>query len=64
MELTIYPKRCRMNIRRIVSAIGTGEETAYAMILMTAALMDLHPDDPKVAEIILDDCDLYAEQAN
>lgn len=53
--LMIYPEQCHENIRRIVRAVGTSPETAYAMMLMTATLMDLHPDDGKVAEMILDD---------
>ena len=44
-ELLSYPKICRKNIRRIESAVGASPETAYAMMLMTALLMDLHPED-------------------
>ena len=51
-----YPEPCRKNIDEITGNVKTDEETAYAMILLTAALMDLCPADPKVAEIILDDC--------
>ena len=52
----MYPKQCRKNIHRIVSEIGASEETAYAMMLMTATLMDLRPEDEEVARIILHDC--------
>ena len=31
-------------------------ETAYAMMLMTAALMDMNPDDDEVVHLILQDC--------
>lgn len=55
-QMIIYPKLYRKNISRIVNATGAAVETAYAMMLMTATLMDLRPDDPKVAQIILDDC--------
>lgn len=57
MDQTIlYPKRCRKNIRRLVSEVGMGIETAYAMMLMTAVLMDLRPEDDAVAHMILQDC--------
>ena len=57
MDVTImYPKNCRNSIRRIVSEVGASVETAYAMLLVTAALMDLRPDDDDVLHIILQDC--------
>ena len=52
----MYPKRCRKNIHRIVSEVGASEETAYAMMLMTATLMDLNPEDDEVLHLILQDC--------
>lgn len=51
-----YPRHVQENIRTILAKVPTDAETALAMILMTATLMDLRPEDPKVAEIILDDC--------
>lgn len=59
----IYPKPCRKNILRIMGSVGVSAETAYAMMLMTAALMDLHPEDDQVAEMILEDCGLSPECA-
>ena len=57
MDPTImYPKRCRNGIRRLVDEVGMSIETAYAMMLMTATLMDLSPDDDEVVHIILQDC--------
>jgi len=57
MDKTIlYPKHCRKNIQRLVSEIGMSVETAYAMMLMTATLMDLNPGDDEVAHMILQDC--------
>ena len=50
---TMYPKPCRKNIKRLISAVGMSVETAYAMMLMTAALMDLRPEDDDVADMIL-----------
>ena len=52
----MYPKACRKNILLLMNEIGTGPETAYAMLLMTAMLMDLRPEDDEVTEIILKDC--------
>ena len=51
-----YPEQCRENLETLMSNVKTDANTAYAMILMTATLMDLRPSDPKVVEIILDDC--------
>lgn len=31
-------------------------EIAYAQMLMTALLMDLHPEDEEVVHMILEDC--------
>jgi len=59
----MFPYRCRKNIDRIVSAIGASPETAYAMMLLTATLMDLHPGDDAVADIILEDCGISPECA-
>ena len=58
-----YPRSCRKNILRLITAIGTNAETAYAMMLMTAAMTDLPPDDDRVASIILSDCGLPTECA-
>lgn len=52
----MYPRKCRKNIHTIVNEIGASEETAYAMMLMTATLMDLRPEDDEVLHIILQDC--------
>ena len=48
---------------RITNAIGVSPETAYAMMLMTATLMDLHPEDREVADMILEDCGISPECA-
>jgi len=56
MRMTMYPKRYRKNIETLVENVGMSIETAYAMMLMTAALMDLQPDDEQVVHIILQDC--------
>ena len=62
MDVAImYPKNCRRSIHRIMDEVGAGPETAYAMMLMTAALMDLHPEDEKVLNIILQDCGVEVE---
>ena len=59
----MYPKKCRPSIRRIMNAVGAAPETAYAMMLMTAALMDLHPEDERVADMILEDCGISPDAA-
>ena len=51
-----YPERCRRNILALMEKLHTDAETAYAMMLMTAALMDLRTDDSEVTEMILKDC--------
>lgn len=57
MDATImYPKKCRASIRKISEETGICIETAYAMMLMTAALMDLRPEDDEVVNLILKDC--------
>ena len=59
----MYPRTCRKSIRRLVDSIGMSVETAYAMMLMTAALMDLNPGDDEVADMILEDCGVSPESA-
>jgi len=62
-SLVIYPKECRKSIKRIVSESGMSVETAYAMMLLTAALMDLNPEDSGVVDIVLSDCGIFPEQS-
>lgn len=63
MDSTImYPKSCRKNIKRLKHITGIDIETIYAMMLMTAALMDLHPEDDEVAEMILEDCGIFPKE--
>ena len=60
--LNVYPKNCRKQIKRLISAVGMSVETAYAMMLMTTALMDLRPEDDQVVDIILEDCGIFPKQ--
>ena len=53
--VTDYPKACRRSIRKITDLMCTSAETAYRMMLMTAALMDLRPEDGTVLDMILTD---------
>ena len=63
MDSTImYPKSCRKNLKRLTSATGISIEIIYSMMLMTAALMDLHPEDDEVAEMILEDCGIFPKE--
>ena len=59
--MIMYPRNCRKNIKRLVDLLGVSVETAYAMMLMTAMLMDLHPEDEEVLNIILQDCGVEVE---
>lgn len=60
MDLGIYvPKECKKSIRILTSVIGMAEDVAYSMLLMTAALMDLHPEDEQVLDMVLEDCGIY-----
>lgn len=63
-SVAIYPEPCRKSIRRLAAAVGMSAETAYAMMLMTAALMDLRPEDDTVAEMILEDCGISDEDVS
>lgn len=56
MDLVIYPEPNRKSIRKLSDRIGVSPETAYAMMLMTATLMDLRPEEDEVVHIILKDC--------
>ena len=62
-ELIFYPRNCRKNIRTLTEMVGMCAETAYGMILMTAALMDLRPEDDRVCEMILADCGIETDVA-
>lgn len=50
-----YPEHCRKSIRKIADAMNVNDDAAYAMLLMTALLMDLYPEDENVAAMILRD---------
>ena len=60
-NLDAYPVRCRHNIRRLTRMLCTDAETAYAMMMLTATLMDLDTGDKKVADAILMDCGVEVE---
>ena len=55
MEMT-YPARYSKSIGTLKEKLNTSSEIAYKMMLMTAMLMDLHPEDDEVVDIILKDC--------
>ena len=57
-EIEQFPVRYRKNIGRLVEMLSTDAETAFSMMVMTATLMDLRPDDDEVVEMILMDCDM------
>lgn len=55
-SVTDYPMICRRSIQKLTDCLCTSAETAYKMMLMTAALMDLKPEDSRVLDMILLDC--------
>lgn len=55
-DTIMYPKECRKSLKVIKEKAGIDVETAYAMMLMTALLMDLHPEDEEVLAMVLQDC--------
>ena len=50
-----YPVRCGRNVRKVMCDLMVDAETAYAMLLTMAALMDLRPEDPRTAEMVVAD---------
>ena len=60
-ELSIYPARCRRNIRKLMDRLSADADIAYGLMQMTAVLTDLRTDDDKVVEIILHDCGIDQE---
>lgn len=57
-----YPPRCKRNIRTLCERLCTDDATAYSMLLMTAALMDLKPEDDKTVKLVLEDCGVFPQQ--
>lgn len=51
-----HSEQYRRAVRKILAEVNTDEDTAMAMILLTATLMDLCPWDPEVADIVISDC--------
>ena len=60
-DINTYPVSSRRSISKLSSMLSTDYQTAYAMMLLTAALMDLHPNDSKVIDMILADCHVEVE---
>ena len=52
----MYPKRYSKSLRILMEEIGVDIKTAYTMLVITATLMDLHPEDAEVVDMILKDC--------
>ena len=52
----MIPKRYRRNLVRLMYLLCVDEETALAMMKMTALMMDLDMDDDQVVDAILMDC--------
>lgn len=62
-DVELFPKQYRKNIQKLTSLLHTDAETAFAMMLMTAVMTDLNPEEERVAEIILSDCSRTAVTA-
>jgi len=60
-DINTYPAANRRSIVKLSSMLSTDYQTAYAMMLLTTALMDLHPNDSKVIDTILTDCHVEVE---
>ena len=63
MNLKAYPARYHKNIKKLCSMLCTEPCTAFAMMLLTATLSDLRPDDEQVVTMILNDCGVELETA-
>ena len=55
MECDLKERR-ETAIHRLTEQLCVDADTAYSMMLMTALLMDLCPEDDEVVEMILKDC--------
>ena len=60
---TFYESSCRKLISLLSSILNVDADAAYTMMLFTAALYDLPPDDEEVVRIILNDCEPVTEEA-
>lgn len=63
MKPAVCDSSCRKFVSLLASLLGVGEETAYTMMLFTAALTDLSTDDEEVFRIILQSCGMLQEDA-
>ena len=53
--LEAFPENCQWSVKTVSEKLKTDYETAYAMIVLNALLMDLYPSDTVVVRIILED---------
>lgn len=60
--VNLYPLKCRKSIRILTDEIGMSADIAFKQILLTAALMDLNPEDDAVVDMILQDCGMEVER--
>lgn len=51
----MYSEKSRQMARRIAERTGTDKEKTYTMMLLTAVLLDLNPDDGEIEERIMKD---------
>lgn len=51
-----HSEQYRKGVERILAEVSIDADTAMAMILLTATLMDLCPWDSEVVDIVISDC--------
>ena len=52
------PELYRKNVKKVAERAEVSEESAKMMILITAALMDLYPDDERIVDLLMKDIGL------
>lgn len=58
----MYSEKSRQMATRLAERIGTNDEKAYTMMLMTAILMDLCPDDDEIENKVIREWESCASQ--
>lgn len=51
--MTDYPEKSIRNIQTVADRLGVDFDTAYSMMMITATLMDMYPEDDAVVAMIL-----------
>jgi len=51
----MYKDTCKFSIDTLINAFDIDCDTAYAMLCLEATLYGLHPDDPKILDMLMND---------